>query len=281
MSAKAGAMEEQDAQGEGQSGLVASVLKAISILHCFEGPRYRQSITDLSQRLGFPKSTVHALVKTLVAGGLLEQDCLTSQYCLSPEIIALSRAVRVNVELRDRAAPILRQLADDCRESVYLTVLDRKMCLYIYTIESPRRLLAVSALGDRVHLHCAAVGKAIMAYLPAAEVDDIIRTIGLPGFTANTITDPQALREELGRVRECGYAFDLEEHEPTVCCAAAPIRDSSGRVFAACSISGRRHQGDEEALKHWATLVVSAADAISRRMGYVPSAPSLIVGQPM
>ena len=271
-------MEPYSATKDQHSRLVGSVLKAMSILHCFDPSHCQQSITDLSQRLAMPKSTVHALVKTLLVAGLLEQDPQTGQYCLSPGIIALTRAVRVNVELRDRAAPILRELADACRESAYLAILRDDHILYVYAVESPTRLLARTAVGDRARLHTTSLGKAILAHLPPEEAQAILARTGLAASTEASITDMGALLADLQRTRERGYAVDLGEHERGSCCVGAPIFNAQGRVIAACSVSGRRHEGEEETLKRWAARVVPAADSISRCMGYVPAAPSLIVG---
>ena len=99
-----------------------------------------------------PKSTTHNLLNTLASRRYVEKR-EDGRYALGPAIIALTQAVRINVELRDVAAPLLRALAEACRESVYLTVLDGDCALYIYAVESSDRLRARSAVGDRVHLH--------------------------------------------------------------------------------------------------------------------------------
>ncbi len=99
-----------------------------------------------------PKSTVHSLLNTLLADGFVEQ-VEDGSYALGTAVIVMTQSVRVNVELRDRAAPHLRELADQCAESVYLTIRDGDYVLYIYAIESSRRLIARTAVGDRAYLH--------------------------------------------------------------------------------------------------------------------------------
>ena len=121
--------------------MIKSVAKAIDIMRAFSPSEPRLTLAEIARRRGLPKSTVHNLLATLLAYGFIEKAG-DDYYALGTAIIALTQAVRVNVELRDRAAPLLRELADACRESVYLTVLDRDHCLYIYAIESPKRLLA-------------------------------------------------------------------------------------------------------------------------------------------
>ena len=142
--------------------MIHSVAKAIEVLGTFSAENPRLSLAEIARRRALPKSTTHNILATLVAYRLVEK-LEDDTYALGTGLISLTQGVRVNVELRDRAAPLLRQLADDTRESVYLTVLDAGQSLYIYAVESPRRLLARSVVGERVPLHCTGVGKATLA----------------------------------------------------------------------------------------------------------------------
>lgn len=249
--------------------MIRSVAKAIHILHLFDDTNSRLSLAEISRRLGIPKSTAHNLLNTLRAYGFIEQVD-GDRYALGPAPLILGQQVRVNVEIRDPAAPLLRRLADQVDESVYLTVPYRDQALYIYAVESPRRLLARTAVGELVPLHCTSVGKALLAFLPADEVEGILSRVGLPGFTPHTIREPERLLAELAAIRERGYATDNQEHEPNTFCIGAPIFDRSGRVIASCSISGVDPQilGDRQ--ESLAAQVVETASEISRRMGYVP-----------
>ena len=256
--------------------MIQSVLKAIDILQAFQPGEPRLTLAEISQRVGMPKSTVHNLLNTMASRGLIEKTD-DGRYALGTAIIPLTQAVRVNVELRDRAAPVLRELADTCRESVYLMVLDGDYGLYIYAVESPRRLLARTAVGDRVPLHCTSLGKAILSALPDTIVEEIVGRVGLPGFTPLTITGLEALRRELVETRERGYAIDHGEHERGIFCVGAPILRHDGRVVGACSVSGRDPEIAQGRSKELGRLVVQAAQEISRRMGYVADKPSMIV----
>lgn len=128
--------------------MIKSVAKAVEILMLFSPEEPRLSLAEIARRSGLPKATVHSLLATLVHYGLVERTD-DGRYALGTALIPLTQAVRVNVELRDRAAPLLRELADATRESVYLTVRDGDFALYIYAVESPRRLLARTAYGCR------------------------------------------------------------------------------------------------------------------------------------
>lgn len=248
---------------------INSVVKAIRILQLFGRDEPCLSLGEISMRMGLGKSTTHNLLSTLVACKLIEKG-EDGRYALGTEIIALTQAVRINIELRDLAAPLLRRLAETVKESVYLAVLDDNRALYIYAIESSDRLLARSAVGDRAMLHCTSVGKAILSALPAAQLEKIVSEVGLPAYTEKTITNMDALREELAATAERGYSIDCGEHEANYYCIGAPIFDRRGHGIAACSVSGTDPAIIGSRLADISNQVVYSAREISRYMGYVP-----------
>src|SRR5690606_1239181 len=215
--------------------MIQSIIKAIQIMKLFSSAEPRLTLAEISRRLDIPKSTAHNILKTLISEGLIEKVD-GEAYALGTSIIALTQGVRVNVELRDRAAPLIRELADLCRESVYLTVKDGDCVLYIYAVESSRRLLARSAVGDRAPMHCTAVGKSVLATLAPPEAEQIIARTGMPAFTPNTMTAFDALLADLEQTRQRGYAIDNQEHEVRTFCLGAPVLDHRGHVIGSCSI---------------------------------------------
>lgn len=259
--------------------MINSLLKAIAIMNLFSPDEPRLTLAEISRRLDIPKSTAHNLLNTLLSEGFIEKTD-SDAYALGTHLITLTQSVRVNVELRDRAAPLLRQLADSCDESTYLTYRDGDYALYIYAVESSRRLMARTAVGDRVPLHCTSVGKAILAYLPHQEIRDIVQRVGLPAFTPHTITDPEALYTDLAAVRKQGFAIDRAEHEPGTYCLGAPVRDAQGRVIGACSLSGTDPGIVHERMLELSQQIMYTAQEISRRMGYVPQRISALVDIP-
>ncbi|RIK43623.1 MAG: IclR family transcriptional regulator [Chloroflexi bacterium] len=259
--------------------MIGSVLKAIDILRLFSAEEPRLGLAEISARLGLPKTTAHSLLNTLVTRHLVEKTD-DGRYALGAEIIALTQAVRINIELRDLAAPLLRELSDACRESVYLAVLDGTFCLYIYAVESPRRLRARTAVGDRAHLHCTAVGKAMLSCLQPAEVARIVSQAGLPRFTAATITDGRQLQDELEQTHARGYALDRGEHEAGTYCVGAPIFSRRGQVIAACSVAGVDPAIVNGKLPDYSTHVLFTAQEISRYLGFLPARAAAVVAAP-
>ncbi len=259
--------------------MINSVRKAIRILETFSASEPRLTLGEISRRLDMPKSTAHNFLSTLMADGYVEQ-LEDEHYALGTAALVLTQHIRVNVEVRDPAAPFLRQLADATDESVYLTVKDGDYALYIYAVESPRRLLARTAVGDRAHLHATSVGKAILAGLDDDEVLAIVARTGLPAYTPATLTTPTALLAALAAIRTRGYATDCGEHEQGTYCIGAPVLGGRGRVIGSCSLSGTDPEivGTREAAL--AALVTETARQISRHMGYVPASPGMLNGLP-
>jgi DNA-binding IclR family transcriptional regulator len=252
---------------------VMSVIKALDILAAFSPEQPCLTLSEIADHLHVPKATAYNLVATLRTRGFLEKT-EDERYSLGTAIIPLTQCVRVNVQIRDRAAPLLRVLAQQTQETVYLTIRDGDYALYIYGIESARRLLARTAVGDRVVMHCTAVGKAILSGLSPDEVKAIATRVGLPGFTPHTITDIDKLAADLELTRQRGYSIDQEEHELRTFCLGAPICDESGRVIASCSVAGTDSAILGSRLAQLTSVLMQCADEISRRMGYVTSRPS-------
>lgn len=255
--------------------MIQSVVKAVKIMNLFSTSDPQLSLAEISKRLGMPKSTAHNLLNTLLSEGLIEK-VNNDHYALGRAVIALTQNVLVNVELRDRAAPLLRQLADSCDESVYLAIKDGHYMLYIYAIESSQRLLARSAVGDRAMMHCTGLGKAILAHLPEADVIHINQQTNMPRFTENTFHEIDALLSELKITRQRGYSMDHQEHELNTYCVAGPIFNAAGQIIGACSVSGADPEIVNGRAKVIANEVMHTAQEISRRMGYVPATPALV-----
>jgi IclR family KDG regulon transcriptional repressor len=249
--------------------MVKSVFRAVQILDVL-GSEGERSVTEISKRLNYPKSSVHEIVSTLLEAGILEKDNDRNRYSLGLKLFELGKQAQANLEISKAAIPSLRGLQVQLDETVHLTVLDGNEVLYTECFESTKRLRTYSVIGIRAPLHCTAVGKAILAYLDEGEVDNFIRTMGLPRFTENTITDRKRLNAEMRKIRDCGFAIDDMEHEDGVRCVGAPVRNHMGEIVASISVSGPSQRMTFSRLKEIAPLVMDRAGEISRRLGYKP-----------
>lgn len=248
--------------------MINSLVKAHRIMQSFSVQRPRLSLAELARDTGYPRTTIYSLAATLVELGFLEKH--GELYAVGPELIRLEPTARVNVEIRDRAAPVLRGLAEELGGSVYLTVPDGDGVLYIYAIESTHRLRARSAIGGRAAFHCTAVGKAMLAFMTESQADAILASAGLPESTANTITDRTRLADELATTRARGYSIDNEENENGLFCLGAPIFDATSTIVAACSVSDTDPSIVAGRLERASSTILAAGEQISRHMGFVP-----------
>ena len=250
-----------------ERGVVKSVWRTIKILESFNSEE-GMGVTELSKKLNFPKSSIHEILTTLVQEKILEKDGDRSRYYLGTKLFELGNRARANLEIRKMAIPFLKTLNEELDETVHLTVLDNGEVLYVECFESTKRLRTYSVIGVRAPLHCTAVGKAILAFLPEDDIERIVRTKGLERFTENTIIDKALLLEDLGKIVQRGYAVDNMEHEDGMRCVGAPIRNSSGMVFASISVSGPSQRITPDRIPQIAKVMVSTGNEISRRLGY-------------
>jgi IclR family acetate operon transcriptional repressor len=220
---------------EGQQptvGPVQSVGRAFEVLETLaaSGP---MSLSQLSVESGLPLTTIHRLTGTLVALGYLRQHS-PKQYALGPRLIHLGeRASRL---FATWATPHLAKLVDTLGETANLAMLDRDEIVYVAQAPSRHSMRMFTEVGRRVPVHCTAVGKALIAQLPAGEVEAIVRRRGMPAQTENTITTPEELATELDVVRRQGFAIDDGEQEIGVHCVAVAVTEGTPRL--AVSISG-------------------------------------------
>jgi IclR family transcriptional regulator, KDG regulon repressor len=249
---------------------LSSVANSIRLTKAFSETEYEMGISALASRLGLAKSTVHRLASTLVEYDILEQNRETGKYRLGLALFELGTLVRRKMDVMNEAQGQIHALADLTGETVQVAILDHLSVLYIRIRESRQAVRMSTGLGSRAPAHCTSVGKVLLAHQPAEVIQQVIDN-GLKRYTDNTITDAEALRQELASVRSRGYAIDDEEIEHGLRCVAAPIRDHSGRVTAAISVAAPVQRMTKKNLQSTIPSVTAAADAISRRLGYMPS----------
>jgi len=251
---------------------VKSFHKIMSILDCFSTVDRSLSVSELAERSCLPHSTAHRLVVSLRQIGLLDQDGNRSEYRLGLKLFQLGSTVLINMDIQNEARPYVEMLGQEAEEAVHLCVFDGWRMSFVDRAVGGRSGSQNSTIVMEVSpCHCTGVGKAALAFQPEETIERIIK-LGLPAFTRHTITDPKALRSELAVTRERGYALDLGEVEPSVRCVAAPIRNTSGKVIAAISVSGNVKRLPDERLHALAPQVIRHANLISIRLGFNPAA---------
>lgn len=204
-------------------------------------------VTAVADHLDLPKSNVHNYLSTLEEEEYVVKRGTT--FHVGIRFLELGAYARNRRDLYEIARPELDKIADEEGELVNLLVEEHGRGTYIYRVAGDDAVQVDAHVGTRVHLHCTALGKAILAHLPEERVDEIVTRHSLPEVTDDTITDRDELREALADVRERGIAFDREERVEGLRCAAAPIRSNTGRVLGALSISGPTTRIPDERLE--------------------------------
>jgi IclR family transcriptional regulator, KDG regulon repressor len=207
---------------------------------------------------------------------LVDKNPDTGRYRLGLKLFEFGSKVIGAIDLRRQARPYLDRLQRELGETVFFCLLDDGQVLYLEKIESQQSVRTACNVGSRAPAYCTAVGKAMLAELTDTEVSEIVRRSGLKAFTPNTITTGTALKAELRAVRARGYAIDNEEKEPGLRCVSAPVRNDSGKLLAALSVSGPAFRVTKERVPEIAKAVMQAAGELSLELGYQPTAMELV-----
>ncbi len=222
----------------------------------------------LSRRLHVPKTSMLALLRTFVARGYLEHQP-TGVYRLGRRALDIGLRAPFRDELPTLAAPSLRELAEKTGESVFLGVFVRNPpeVVYVDKVESRQRIRYTAELGERRPLHCTAPGLAILAFLPDADRDTLLETLGLEPFTELTVTGRDRLRARLRDVRRAGVAMTMDEFMTGAAGIAAPVFDRAGEPVATCTVIGptARLASRKDEIAEWAK---AAGEAVSLRLGW-------------
>lgn len=226
------------------------------------------SLNELVEKLGVARSTVYRILNSLAAHGLVARVNGGASYQLGPRFIELARRISPTadrVTLVEAARPIMQSAADRIHESLKLSAPEGDEMLTILAAASPAEYALSVRVGSRSPKHVGAAGKLALAYSDSADVTAYCSR-GLVARTPYTITDPEALEEELRRIREDGFAEDNLESGLGIRALAAPIFDASSRLIAAVSVP---FIGDAtpERKRTIRKEVIEVADALTRLLG--------------
>lgn len=212
--------------------------RALRILSLLADGRPR-TLAEISESIELNSSTTFRLLSTLNYYRYLKRSELTGQYQLGLACLELAQGFTSGDNLREVALPELEALRDETKETVHLVVLDRMQVVYIEKIPGLHAIgLMSSGVGRHAPAYCTGVGKVLLAYQKEEQVREYYQLKGFHRFTSTTITDMNAMLEQLGLIRTQGYALDQGEHEDEVRCVATPIFNKDGKAVAAISISG-------------------------------------------
>jgi len=229
-------------------------------------------IRELSSITGFPPSTIHRIVATLLQKHYFQQDPVTKRYSLSFRFLELGSRVQQQTHLTSIARPHLERLMAETRESINLAVRDGDSAVYLDNVHSNYTMLQLfTRPGARVPLYATGVGKLFLSRMSASDLDAYLQRVAITPFTRYTLIEKDQIIEELEQIRPRGFAVDNEEMEEGVRCVAALIFDYNGQPAASVSISGAAMRVTPDRVEHFGDLIKSCALTISRELGFNPA----------
>ncbi|CAG0970040.1 HTH-type transcriptional regulator KipR [Anaerolineales bacterium] len=238
---------------------IRAVERALDVLLCFTSQTPELTMSQISERTGINKSTVHRLLSTLEKKRFVERNPLTGIYSPGLRFLQMASLSMEQNSLHRLAAPFLQELQNQYHENVNLALLDGADVVYMDVIESSQRVKLAAVPGQRLPAFCTASGKSILAFLPDDDVKRILER-GMPGYTRSTVTSQEAFFEDVYRIRERGFAMSLEEFEDGINAVAAPI---CNQPIASVSIAGPAYRLTQERMLDIGPGLVSVAKNIS------------------
>ena len=251
-----------------QGRSVHSVEKAITLLDCFWQAGGSLSLTELVQRTGWAKSTVHGLLASMLESAVVEQDKTDGKYRLGYHLFELGSSVAASWNVMGVVRPYLEEIAEEVGESAYLARLSGDELILAECIEPHNGFRVSSEPGSRIPLHCSSEGKCILAAMPPERAKAMLERKGMHAFTSNTITTWEGLEPQLALTKELGYAVERGEYRNGLQSAGAPIYDSTGKCSYAIAIIGIRDSNQVGTDRKAIACVKQAAERASYDLGW-------------
>lgn len=222
--------------------------------------------SEIQEHTELPKATLHRLLNELVDERIVSFDQKTHLYSAGFRVLELANRVWMRSDIRTLAHDQLLGLSAQTNETVQLAVHADTQVVVIDHVESTESVRLSMSIGTQVPVYCTSVGKVMLAWCDKPQQNAILSRLSFSRFTPNTLTDLDALRQELSQVSEQGYAIDAEEHFAGSCSIAAPIVDHSGRAIAGIGITAPTFRASIEQLHQWREPLMAAAASISGRI---------------
>jgi DNA-binding IclR family transcriptional regulator len=254
---------------------IKSAKRTLDILELMISRESGLSFQEIGQALNVPRSSLHGLLATLVESGWINYDRVTKTYWLGVRSLESGNAYLRALNIPDRARPVMERIRDAVGETVQLSVLDGRFNVYVGKADGRQALALASGVGRRLPAHATGTGKVLLAGLSQPAVEGLLGPVDLERFTKHTLVDKAALYRRLNLIRSRGYGTDDEEVTIGVRCVAVPLRNQSGEVIAAMSVSVPAIRFDKGTSKRALGLLLEGAAELSVALGYQAATASL------
>ncbi len=225
------------------------------------------TLSEIATALDQSPSTMYRVLSTLEAREVVEMDPQNQEWAIGPMAFRLGSAFLRRSGMVERSRPAMRALMEATGETSNLGIARHGKVMFISQVETTESIRAFFPPGTLSPMHASGIGKALLARFPADRLDRFLRDQPLDRFTDKTLITPNALRADLARGRDRGFAVDDEETTIGMRCVAAPILNVHDEAVAGISVSGPSHRLAPEDIARVGRLVADAAAQVSRRMG--------------
>lgn len=244
---------------------ILSVGKAFSILTCLSREGSALSLRELAEKTGYPKSTLYSMLSTMREHRAISQD-EGGRYRLGPLLFELGSSVTKQMDITGIARPYLQSVSDATDESVCIAMLDGDFALVLDCVAAKSPMRVITDAGTRLPLYASALGKAILAHLPAQQKSAFVSRADLAPLTPHTITDRRLLADELALIAGRGCAVENGEQRIGMRAVGAPIFDFGGAVKYSIAVTGMLKRTTDPTFIEAERLVIDAAAEISKKL---------------
>lgn len=221
-----------------QGRSVHSVEKAIVLLDCLWQAGGDLTLSELVQKTGWAKSTVHGLLASMLSSAVVEQNKSDGKYRLGYHLFELGSCVAASWDVIGVVRPHLERIANTVGESAYLARLSGDELILVECVEPHSGFRVSSEPGSRIPLHCSSQGKCILAAMRPDKAQEMLRRKGMHSYTSGTITSWEDLAPQLALTRELGYSVERGEYRLGLQSVGAPVFTSSGECIYAIGVVG-------------------------------------------
>ncbi len=240
-----------------------SVIKAVGLIGCFIDDSEGKTLTDLARRTGMNVSTAYRMLQTLTLAGVLRRNEGDERYTVGPMLLALAGSIFSGSGLSS-VQTLIGGLADDTGESVSIGIRDANCVAMLLTATAPARLRYEHRPGERLGIHCTAMGKALLAFSEGDVRAEVAALGWLKPMTSRSLTRVDDLLADLTETRRRGFAVSVEEFEAGVASVAVPIIRGNDSPRAAIGIQGPLTRFPAERLETLAIKLRTAAEIVAR-----------------
>ncbi len=242
--------------------------RAFDILELLSLEKDGLGVTEIGNRIGLHKSTVHRILSAMAERGYIEKSG-KGAYKLGLKLIEISSVYLNSIELKTEARPYLWELTSRLNQTTHLAILEGNEAVYIDKVDVMTSIRLYSQIGRRIPVYCSGLGKCLLSGLDESKLQEVVDSCSFKKLTDNTIMDKEQLLLQVTEARKNGWALDNEEHESGVRCIAAPVFDYRGKVIAAVSVSGPANAVTPDRDQETGKMVKDIALNISKRIGFM------------